>query len=80
MDSMIQQTEKLTLAQPEQVVSEHVVRVPGFLDKLNDNKAEFDVTLTKINKISCDTYIYTFALPDPELPLGLGTCHHVYIQ
>jgi len=77
---MIQQTEKLTLAQPEQVVSEHVVRVPGFLDKLNDNKAEFDVTLTKINKISCDTYIYTFALPDPELPLGLGTCHHVYIQ
>lgn len=80
MDSIVQQTENLTLSQPEQVVSEPVVRGPTFLDKLNDNKVEFDVTLSKINKISSDTYIYTFDLPDPELPLGLGTCHHVYIQ
>jgi len=52
---------------------------PGFLDTVQP-KQQFQVTLSKIQKISPDSYIYTYDLPDPNVPLGLRCGHHVNIQ
>jgi len=52
---------------------------PGFLDTVQ-TKQQFEVTLSKIQKISPDSYIYTYDLPDPNVPLGLRCGHHIAIH
>ncbi len=64
----------------KKVVTPAEVGVSGFLAEVNDPKKQFETTLTNIKKISPDTYIYTYALPNPDLPLGLLPGHHVLIQ
>jgi len=54
-------------------------KYPGFLDTVSP-KQEFQVTLSQIKKISPDSYIYTYDLPDTSLPLGLMYGHHVAIH
>lgn len=71
--------EKLSFSKKEETVSAPVPRIPGFLDQLNDNKVQFETTLTNIKKISPDSYIYTYSLPNPDLPLGLLPGHHVVV-
>ena len=54
-------------------------KYPGFLDTVQP-KEEFQVTLSNIKKISPDSYIYTYDLPDPNATLGLMYGHHVNVQ
>jgi len=51
----------------------------GFLAQFNNPRYQFETTLTNIRKLSSDSYIYTYALPNPDLPLGLVAGHHVII-
>jgi len=39
-----------------------------------------DVPLQDINKITHDTYVFTFGLPTPDVSLGLETGQHIIIQ
>ncbi len=75
MEFITKLTEKLSFSKKEEPVP--FVRIPGLLDQLNDDKTEFETTITNIKKVSPDSYIYTFALPDPEQTLGLQIGHHV---
>jgi len=70
--------EKLTPSKKEGSSSD--IRISGFLGELNNPRAQFETTLTNVRKISPDSYIYTYALPNPDLPLGLLPGHHVAIQ
>ncbi len=55
------------------------IAISGFLGQLNNSKAQFETTLTNIRKVSPDSYIYTYALPNPDVSLGLLPGHHVAI-
>ncbi len=45
-----------------------------------EKEITFEVCLSKINKISPDSYIYTYDLDDPEMSLGYKAGHHIFIQ
>ncbi len=51
----------------------------GYLAQFNNARHQFETTLTNIRKLSSDSYIYTYALPNPDMPLGLVAGHHVII-
>ncbi len=51
----------------------------GYVAQFNNPKHKFETTLTNIRKLNHDSYIYTYALPDLELPLGILPGHHVII-
>ncbi len=69
MDSLTKLTEKsLSFSQS-----------PGLWENL-EKEITFEVSLSKINKISPDSYIYTYDLDDPEVSLGYKAGHHILIQ
>jgi len=60
-------------------LTQEPIKTPGLWENL-EKEIIFDVSLSKINKISPDSYIYTYDLPDPEISLGYKAGHHIFIQ
>jgi len=54
-------------------------QLEGNLQRFSQN-GFMEVPLSKIVKVNHDTYIFTYNLPDPDLPLGLHNGQHIAIQ
>jgi len=65
--------------QPKETKSKIPEKLQGNLQRFSDS-GFMDVPLAKVNKITHDTYIFTYNLPDPDLPLGLHVGQHIAIH
>ncbi len=60
-------------------LTQEPIKTPGLWENL-EKEITFEASLSKINKISSDSYIYTYDLADPEMSLGYKAGHHIFIQ